>query len=153
MRRAPSLLERQGLHRQSVTRLQQLVQRFPPALQPGWCRCGRLRYLSRPWSAVLSNECSHIQPKVLFPPFLPLMHRLQAQRQTKSPQKWTHEPTSSLRKVSLLLYFILAVDEKCAFCSTAPSAMIPWGILLIIFQSDSQLTTSFQNEKYWGGEG
>lgn len=83
--------------------------------------------------------------QVLFPLFPAPMHWLQAQSQMKSPEKWVYELTSSLRKVSLLLYFITAARENCAFCSTTPSAMIPWGILLIIFQSDSQLTISFQN--------
>lgn len=81
----------------------------------------------------------------IIPTFPALMLRLQAQRKTKSPEKWAYEPTNSLRKVSLLLYFILTVCGKSAFCSTTPSAMISWGILLIIFQSDSKLTKHFQN--------
>lgn len=73
-------------------------------------------------------------------PCIDCKHRVKSNRQRSE--------CMSLPAVSgkcLLLYFITAAREICAFCSTTPSAMIPWGILLIIFQSDSQLTISFQN--------
>lgn len=73
-------------------------------------------------------------------PCIDCKHRVKSNRQRSE--------CMSLPAVSgkcLLLYFITAAREICAFCSTTPSAMIPWGILLIVFQSDSQLTISFQN--------
>lgn len=125
------------------------MQLFLPTLQPWYRGFGRLWYLSHPWSAGLSNERSCILPEVLFPSFPTLMCQLKAQRQTKSPENWMYETSSSLRKVSLLLYFIPAVHEKFVFCSTTPSAIIPWGILLIIFQSDS-LPQVFKIRMYQG---
>lgn len=119
------------------------MQWFPPTLQPGYRWSGRLEYLSLPWSAVLSNEQSCILPKVLLPPCPALMHRLQAQRQIKSPECMSLP--AAKESVSAAVFYPSCSWQMCfLFHHTFSNG--PMGHFVVIFQSNSRLTTSFQNQ-------
>lgn len=103
-------------------------------------------------TALLSLTCRFIQwaflhpDQSITPTFPALMHQLQAQRQIKSPGKWVYEPIWAYQQptesVSAAVFYLSFSWEMFhhTFCDD------PVGNLLIIFQSDSHLKTSFQNQ-------
>lgn len=116
IRHVPSPLERQGLL-QSIMGFQQFVlgdlcsdSLLPynqDAVDLGDCNTSpNPRLLFNPVSFLASSPKSHSHP---------VMHWLQAWRQIKLSEKWMYEPTSSLSKMFLWLYFIPSFMEKVHF--------------------------------------